>query len=63
MRYYKIKCGDWGYVVNPDFTLLNNELLTPREAEKFKIPKIYLEEVNLSRSKVYTIFGMRKAVE
>lgn len=62
MKYYRVKCGEWGYSVNPNFTLLNNELLTRAEVKKLGVPDKILTEVELPKSKTYTMFGVRKEV-
>lgn len=62
MKYFRVQCGDYGFIVNPNFTLLNGELLTSKEVEKLKVPKSVLEEVFIPKSKVYTSFGMRKEI-
>jgi hypothetical protein len=39
--------------------LVRNELYTAKELEKYRIPKSYLEEVEISRKKIYFFFGAR----
>lgn len=61
MKYFKVNCGDYGYV-GRNMAFLNGELLTQREVREYNIPHRVLEELNIPKDKTYTYYGMRREI-
>lgn len=68
MTYYKVlakadqktlyKPGNGPHIPN-GWYLIGGELLTARECEKRNVPSACVEPVQVSKSRVYTMFGAR----
>lgn len=60
MIYYKVPDKmDNFYIRNSGYTLVKNELLTLKEAQRMKAPIDNLELVEISSRKTYRFFGCR----
>ena len=60
MIYYKVSDKmDNFYIRDSGYTLVKNELLSLKEAQRMKAPIDKLEPVEISRSKTYWCFGCR----
>lgn len=67
MKYYKVKScydnipiykTDIGYSTS-DRVLIGNELYTPAERKRYRIPLKCVDEVEINMRKTYTFFGAR----
>ena len=66
MRYYRVKPDyDCKHDYFTGYTTIKNELLTPRERKrKFRyLTDDVFETVNVSRKKIYWVFGARFALD
>lgn len=60
MIYYKVPAKmDNFYIYASGYTLVKDELLTLKEAQRMKAPIYKLELVEISRQKTYRCFGCR----
>lgn len=63
MKYYKIK-REYGNKKRSDGSILvQDELYTEKEKEYFHIPKVFCEVVEVSKRKIYWVFGARFGIE
>ena len=59
MKYYKIKKEYDNKTRKDNNILIQNELYTEREKEKYNIPDKYCDIVNVSKNTTYFFFGAR----
>ena len=70
MQYYKVKpqydnkprfvyAGNSNLKIRSDGILIADELYTPRERERVAMKEEFFERVEISRKKVYWLFGAR----
>ena len=59
MKYYKIKKEYDNKKRSDGSILIANELYTEKEKEKYNIPTLCCEVVEVSKKKVYWFFGAR----
>lgn len=64
MKYYRVKKECDNYCVSSEHTraknfLVQNELYTPREVARYRIPLDCLIEVEVKKNTTYWIFGAR----
>lgn len=61
MKYYKIKKEYDNKKRNDGNILIGNELYTKKEKEKYNIPDLCCDIVEISKNKIYWFFGARFA--
>jgi len=59
MKYYRVKKESDNVRVGEKHFLVQNELYTENEKERFKIPMRHLVEVDVKMNKTYIVFGAR----
>ncbi len=61
MLYYKVKADADNKKRLDGSIYIANELYTPKEIEKLKLNKAFLQPVEVSKNRVYFFFGARFA--
>lgn len=59
MKYFRVKKEYDNVRRNDGDILVQNELYTEREVDRFKIPQKYLAVVNVRKNDTYWFFGAR----